>query len=258
MTDATVNPVTVAWESLPERTRLVLELRLSGDTLDEVGSTIGVTRERVRQIQVNAGETLLSALDQALPRAASGTSMLDDQPAVPEDQLPPSLLTAPSLPMSVVLGMLGVVRPRTWAGDLPVWWTRRPGILDVRLRDLAAQAPFADDELPERAAEVGRHRGLPLHELLADERSPVKRGPAAGWVRHSREGVDAVYLWLKAQDEPRSSAEIAGAVAWGEHALRGAMRRDPRFGQRRPEGTWVLSEWVSAQRSAAMRTRSTW
>lgn len=246
MTDPIADPVMAAWEALSPRDRTVLELRLSGATLDQVGAAIGVTRERVRQIQVRGEEDMLSALDKHLPDlAAELHRLLDDHAAVADADLYTALDVAPSVPMSAVLRTLGVSRPRTWAGDLTGWWTLRPAAVDVQLRDLAAQAPFADDELAQRAAAIGMPQGLPLRELLADEGSPLTAGPAGGWVRYSRAGADAAYLWLKDQAEPRSSAEIASAVGANERALREAMRRDPRFAQRRPEGTWVLSEWRS-------------
>ena len=53
-----------ALDELPERERSVLELRygLSGDadpmSLEAIGRTLGLTRERVRQIEANALETL--------------------------------------------------------------------------------------------------------------------------------------------------------------------------------------------------------
>ena len=96
----------------------------------------------------------------------------------------------------------------------------------MQLRDLAAQAPFADNELAQRAAETAMPRGLPLRELLADEQSPLTPGPAGGWVRYARQGADAAYLCLKDQAEPRSSAEIAGAV--GGNRTRVARGNAPR------------------------------
>jgi hypothetical protein len=67
MTKEPINAITAAWEALTLRDRTVLELRLSGATLDQVGVTIGVTRERVRQIQLRAEETLLTVLDTRPP-----------------------------------------------------------------------------------------------------------------------------------------------------------------------------------------------
>jgi hypothetical protein len=247
MTPATPDdPVTIAWESLPTRDRLVVELRLSGATLDEIGTKIGVTKERVRQIQVHAEKAMLSAADRYAPDLRSALArVLDDQSAVPGDDLYQALSAGPGLPLSAVLRALGTVQPQTWAGPLTGWWTRSPGALDVQLRNLAAQAPFPDDELTVRAGEVGLPLGLPLQNLLTSERSPVKRGPVGGWVRHPGERADAAYLWLKARDEQAPCREIANALGWKESALREAMRRDPRFAQRRPEGTWVLDEWRS-------------
>jgi Sigma-70, region 4 len=244
MTDLIADPFIAAWETLTPRDRTVLELRLSGATLDQAGVTIGLTRERIRQIQVRSEKALLSALDKYLPDLRTELHrLLDDHAAVAEGDLYTALATAPSVPVSAALRALGVARPRTWAGDLAGWWTLRPGAVDVQLRDLAAQAPFADDELTQRAAEIGMPQGLPLRELLGGEQSPLTPGPAGGWVRYARPGADAAYLWLKDQAEPGSSAEIAAAAGSNEHALREVMRRDPRFAQRRPEGTWVLSEW---------------
>jgi len=135
MTNPTVDPVMAVWETLTSRGRTVVELRLSGVTFDHIGTTIGVTRERARQIHSHAQEALLSALDKYLPDLrAELARILDDYSAVAESELHASLGTAPSLPMSAVLRALGVARPRTWAGDLVGWWTLRPGSLDVQLR----------------------------------------------------------------------------------------------------------------------------
>src|SRR5262249_23291699 len=153
---------------------------------DVVGSTIGVTRARVGQIQNRAEGALRSALNRyLLPEVrAELTRILDDHPAIADNEVRTSLGTASGSPMAVALRVLGVARPRSWAGDLTGWWTRRPGALDVRLRDLAAQAPFTDDELDERAEALGLRSDLPLRELLTAEGSPIRRGPAGGWVRH--------------------------------------------------------------------------
>ena len=47
-----------ALQILPERTREILILRSQGKTLGECGKLLGITRERVRQIQHKALETL--------------------------------------------------------------------------------------------------------------------------------------------------------------------------------------------------------
>ena len=45
-------------DRLPERERLVIRRRLAGKTLVEVGKEMGVTRERVRQIETSAKQSL--------------------------------------------------------------------------------------------------------------------------------------------------------------------------------------------------------
>ena len=54
---------------LPERTARILMLRAQGATLEEIGSAVGLTRERVRQIEEKARERL--ARDGALRRLAA-------------------------------------------------------------------------------------------------------------------------------------------------------------------------------------------
>jgi hypothetical protein len=114
------------------------------------------------------------------------------------------------------------------------------------LRDLAAQAPFPADELDARAKGLDFPDGLPVERLLSDPASPLLRGRDGGWLRRMGEGRDAAFLWLSGQGEPRPGPEIAAAVGWDDRALREAMRRDERFVQVRPEGTWALADWRPA------------
>lgn len=43
-----------AVKQLPERRRLVMEGRMAGKTLEQVGDDMGITKERVRQLESNA------------------------------------------------------------------------------------------------------------------------------------------------------------------------------------------------------------
>lgn len=47
-----------ALEELPERRRIVLQMRAGGRTIDEVGGVLGVSRERVRQIEYDGLQML--------------------------------------------------------------------------------------------------------------------------------------------------------------------------------------------------------
>jgi hypothetical protein len=135
-----------AWDGLDDRQRLVLELRLNGRTLEDITDVAGgVTRERVRQIQVKAERTLLAVIDRLLPDLRQRLdATLGEVSAVPEALIWSELGTLGGVPAAITLRSLGIGRPRTWAGDLVGWWTTRPALLDVQLRDLAAQAPFVE------------------------------------------------------------------------------------------------------------------
>lgn len=67
-------------ENLPYRARRVLELREQGHTLDEVGQIFGVTRERIRQIEKQAGGVDQGmAADNAWARLLGETEAQRDQ-----------------------------------------------------------------------------------------------------------------------------------------------------------------------------------
>ena len=63
-----------ALQKLPERQRRVLELRFGFDgesaSLEAIGKELGLTRERVRQLEAAAMTALAAELDADLARAA--------------------------------------------------------------------------------------------------------------------------------------------------------------------------------------------
>ncbi len=231
-------------EALDDRERDVLRRRRAGETLDAIGGDLGVVRERVRQLQQRAERKLLTAAETRRPgwREAVGR-LLADSPAVSDAEVAAVLVDRVGLARRALLGALVVRHPRTWAGELRGWWTRRPAALEVTLRDLAAQAPFAANELRDWAGAVGLPEGLPVERLLADPASPLLLGRDGGWLRRSAIGRDAAFLWLSSQGEPRTGREVAAAVGRDQRPLVETMRRDSRFVQVRPEGTWALADW---------------
>jgi Sigma-70, region 4 len=236
--------ITVAWLTLAPRAQLVLEMRFAGATLEETGRALGVTRERARQLQRDAESQILAVVARLRPGVNEEINdRLGDLCAVSERELA-DLLDTPDAARDVLLRALGAEPPRTWCGDLRGWWTLLPAALIERLRALADQAPFADFELADRANALGLSVELPLVDLLGAKRSPLVHQMALGWLRRTAKGRDAAYLWLTAQAEPRRAEEIADAVAWpSKRALREAIRRDERFVQLRPEGSWALRDW---------------
>lgn len=79
-------------------------------------------------------------------------------------------------------------------------------------------------------------------------RGPLTRGLGGTWLRRSAKHRDAAYLWLANEGQPRRAEVVAPAIgADSARGLKEGLRRDDRFRQIRPEGTWALSEWPAAE-----------
>jgi len=232
-----------AWQSLPERSATVLTGRVAGHTLAELGGAFGLTRERVRQLQLKAERDLVRAQRRHAPELLEKlTVMLGELPAVADDEVSLLLVTRASYARQALFRSLGIARPRTMSGDLQGWWTRHPAALESRLRELSALAPMTDEELQASAAELALPAALPLEDLLQSPESKLTHH-SAGWIRTARAGRDLAYLWLRREGEPRTATDIAEVTDTSEHAIRETMRRDEAFAQVRPEGTWALRDW---------------
>jgi hypothetical protein len=246
-----------AWLGLSERDRSLLGWRAAGETLAQVGVRLAVTRERVRQLQVQAESTLLETFGADVASLRQEVAAVVGQhAAVPEPLIQQTLGTRATAALTPLLSALGFVTPQTWAGELTGWWSDTAEAVDASLRKLAAQAPFATD-LHEQAARMGLPAGLPLQELFVSKRSPLVPAPAliGGWTRRSAKGRDSAFLWLNGQGEPRSSEAIAEAIGWPSlRGLRESLRRDQRFTQLRPEGSWALSSWTTTKDRAQYRS----
>jgi len=239
-------PLDLAWReaSLSAREEEVLLLRLD-HTLRAIGEELTISPERVRQIERAAKERLGHALRAAAPtEVASLGELLGQQAAVAEADIELCLHASSRQRLPVALSALGIAPPRTWAGILAGWWARDLIALDRMLRDLAAKAPFPDNELPPLARAVGLPTGLPLIPIMDHPASPITRHRAGPWwVRRRAVHRDAAYLWLASHGKPTECSEIAAHLGIEDHPMRENMRRDDRFVQLRPAGTWALSEW---------------
>ena len=230
--------------ALTSREEEVLRQRLD-HKLDDIGTNLGLSRERVRQIEKAAAERLMRALRKdASAEVAMLSELLGQHVAVADFDVESCLRPDSREHLLVALFVLGVVRPRSWAGILDGWWTRDVRALDRTLRDLAAKAPFLDQELHPLADAVGLPDAMPLLPLLNHPASPIVSHPAGPWwVGRRAAHRDAAYLWLAEQGAPARLSDVASRIGIAEHAMREAMRRDDRFVQLRPAGTWALAEW---------------
>ncbi|SCE04567.1 sigma factor-like helix-turn-helix DNA-binding protein [Streptomyces sp. DvalAA-19] len=241
-----------AWESgvFDERERAVVAGRSEGRTLDEVGEALGLSRERVRQIQNRARKRLTEMADLVQDGWREKAHATGTSPAAPREAFAAAIGVVDHVALDELLATAGLEAPRTWAGPLRGWWSIDAGALDGALRRLIDTAPFRGDELGRAAAEAGLPAGLPLAELLTHPGSRLALSPDRHWVRRKARGRDAAYLWLLESGRPCQPDElIAPMAATTVAAVREALRRDDRFRQVRPEGTWALTEWTHLRAS---------
>lgn len=235
-----------AWHSpaLDDRDRAIAAARAAGRTLDDVGDEHGMSRERARQIQVRVQRALAAAADAVHDGWRSTTRAVGEAPATPRAAFAAALGVLDHVALDSLLPEAGLGAPRTWAGPLHGWWTTRPDALDAALRELVETAPLRGDELGQAASAVGVPEDLPLAGLLADSGSRLALSPDGHWVRRRARGRDAAYLWLLEAGRPCTADELLRPMSTTTvAAVREALRRDDRFTQIRPEGTWALTEW---------------
>ncbi|MFB9832264.1 sigma factor-like helix-turn-helix DNA-binding protein [Actinoallomurus acaciae] len=234
-----------------ERERAVIRGRAEGRTLDKVGATLGLSRERVRQIQNRARKRLTDMADIIQDGWRETARFAGAGPATPREGFATALGVVDHVALEELLAAAGLDAPRTWAGPLRGWWSADPGALDRALRRLVDTAPFRGDDLGRAASEAGLPRGLPLGWLLSHPESRLALSPDGHWVRRKARGRDAAYLWLLETGRPCQADELlAPMAATTPAAVREALRRDDRFRQIRPEGTWALAEWKHLRASA--------
>ncbi|MFE1166178.1 sigma factor-like helix-turn-helix DNA-binding protein [Nocardiopsis sp. NPDC058789] len=237
-------------ELLDQRERDIVTARAEGRTLDEVGSNLGLSRERVRQLQRRSRGLLAERADIAREGWKRTLHEVGSGLATPRRVFAAALGLADHAALDELLVAAGLSRPRTWAGPLGGWWSVTPEALGVGLRRLTTSAPFRGDELDLEADRAGLPRDLPLTALLTHPDSRLALSVDRHWVRRRARGRDAAYLWLLEVGRPcRLEEMLASMDAVNMAAAREALRRDERFRQIRPEGTWALAEWTHLRSS---------
>ncbi|MFI1488699.1 sigma factor-like helix-turn-helix DNA-binding protein [Streptomyces sp. NPDC020747] len=240
-----------AWETgIVERERVVVTGRAEGMTLDKIGATLGLTRERARQIQNQARKRLSEMADIVQDGWRETTRTAGAGPAAPRAAFAAALGVVDHVALDELLAAAGLDAPRTWAGPLRGWWSADPSALDGALRRLVDTAPFRGDDLDRAASEAGLPAGLPLAWLLSHSESRLALSSDRHWVRRKAQGRDAAYLWLLEAGRPcRADELLTPMAATTVAAVREALRRDDRFRQIRPESTWALAEWTHLRAS---------
>ncbi|MDN2495884.1 RNA polymerase subunit sigma-70 [Nocardia nova] len=244
--DPQVDWLARAWAGLPERSRAMFIARDQGMTLQEIGDQHRLTREGARQVLNKTARWICDHADKALPgwKAAiiGGCAGL----ATPRANIAASVGVGDHPAVSVLAEAAGLRPPRTWAGDLAGWWSSDSRALGSALRDISGRAPFESELLAVMASEYQIPDGIPLEDLLSSDGSHLIRS-GHQWLRRRARIRDAAYLWMLQQGAPSRVEQILPAVnAVSTHALAEALRRDDRFVQIRPEGSWALAEWPRA------------
>ncbi|GAB5080373.1 sigma factor-like helix-turn-helix DNA-binding protein [Arthrobacter sp. AD-310] len=236
------NWLDTAWGCLSERSREILTRRSRRETLEAIGAEVGLTRERVRQLESRGAKLLVSAQEINEPNLPNQIlEYLGDQSAVPDDVIAALLGTHASAAATVLLKHLGVQPPVLRSGPLIGYWSTKPRALHAQLKALLEHLPLSDEELGQVAQTLDIPSSVPWRPILQkDYRAELTE---LGWVRAARIPRDRSYLWLRQQGEPRTVLEIANVAGASEHATRETMRRDEAFAQVRPEGTWALTDW---------------
>ncbi|MCK9921140.1 hypothetical protein MXD61_04325 [Frankia sp. AgPm24] len=238
-------PAETGGDVLDERERTIVTGRAAGMTRDEVGAALGLSRERVRQLQNQARRRLAERADVVHVGWREKARACGAGLAASRDTFTAELGLVDHAAVDELLAAAGLEPPRTWAGALWGWWSVDPGALDGALRRLADAAPFRGDEIDQVAVEVGLPVGLPLAELLAHSESRLALSPDGHWVRRKARGRDAAYLWLLEAGRPCQPEELlVPMAATTVAAVREALRRDDRFRRIHPEGRWALAEWT--------------
>ncbi|MFC9271116.1 sigma factor-like helix-turn-helix DNA-binding protein [Streptomyces zhihengii] len=241
-----------AWETgvFDERERAVVAGRSKGRTFDEVGKALGLSRERVRQVQSGTRKRLVVMADMVQDSWRERLRTMGAGAATPRGDFAAMLGIVDHVLLDELLAAAGLAAPRTWAGPLRGWWSADPGALGSALRRLIDAAPFRGDDLGRAASESGLPAGLPLTWLLSHSESRLALSADGHWVRRKARGRDAAYLWLLEAGRPcRAEELLAPMAATTAAAVREALRRDDRFRQIRPEGTWALVEWTHLRAS---------
>ena len=221
-------------------------------TLAAVGERLGITRERVRQIQERAAADLLRISEEETPGLLVRWQGLLDGRAASEEELLGHVGDGEDERLERVLGRellrrMGARTPLSFDGRLAGWWSLDERTLIDELLAIVDRLPFEVGFLP---TVVGKTPEGPYVELLMGKGSPARFLETAGaWVRRRAAYRDGAYVLLLHHGDPTVISAIAEALGTSANALGESLRRDERFIQLRPSGAWALSSWSSDNRT---------
>jgi Sigma-70, region 4 len=245
--------------ALGERIRRVLANRLFADrpvTLDELGQDLGLTRERVRQIEGKARAEMVAELEPGKPLGAVSAAIRE--------------LVGVVLPLDDLLSLVPALARLVEGAEQPAWRVLDRLDDSFEIKDGWCAVPTvlsAQTETMTRVQEVtNRHGVTRLSDLvLRSPNQPSELTPAslAEWLRYCGCTVDGDHVFTRLQSvgdraaailsiaaEPMSAQDILSRfdVERSLPSLRNAMGSDDRFA-RVDRDKWALAEWGLASYS---------
>ncbi|MEV0156006.1 sigma factor-like helix-turn-helix DNA-binding protein [Micromonospora sp. NPDC050686] len=239
--------------ALDGRAQEILARRFFADapeTLDELGRAMGVTRERVRQIEAKARANMVEALQPSKPLELIGAAARE--------------LIGTVLPLNSLLDLLPALARTVDSVQQPAW-----RVLD-RLDDayeiedgwcvsptMVAAQTTTQTRLLELANPHGVVRLIDIDELNPNVPADSQQDALVAWLRHCGYTVDGEHVLTRTQSvgdwagailsivgSPMSSQELLDrfAVRRSVGSLRNAMSIDERF-ERVDRDRWALAEW---------------
>jgi hypothetical protein len=239
--------------ALDDRAQQILARRFFADhpeTLDEIGCNLGITRERVRQIESRARTDMLQALE-------SGGALGAVSAAVRE-------LVGSVLPLADLLRLIPALARPVHAAGQPGWWIMDRLDDAYEIKDGWCAAPTilsAQTETLTRLQEQANRHGVavisdlgPLNPNLPEESA---LSSLRDWLSYCGYVVEEDYVFARVQsvgDRAAAILSIVGLPMLSQDilnrlgverslgSLRNAMAYDDRF-ERVDRDKWALPEW---------------
>lgn len=242
--------------SFDEREDLILRDRILAragrlSTLDELGSRLGVTRERVRQIEQRVVKSLLKSAHGAVGRRSTSLAARLGA-AVPLGSTPfEDSLRWVIRDVDVSMAALGADVLLYLAGPYKEddgWLIRSPdqGRLTAARSDLLSSVDEGDVLAPADVTKVLTSAGIlePLHERWIDHLDLFRR-TQHGLLRWDGSTLDKLYRLLRLRGQPATTEELLSELGetLNPRGIRARLMEDSRFVRINLRGEFALPEW---------------
>jgi hypothetical protein len=223
---------------LSQYEQVVLVRRTEGETLEKIASSLGYTRERIRQFEAEAKKKVRSRVER-LP------SQILDQ--IAEDQIYTVnqiahmfSISSGNSRLSAILECIGLV---VLDFDSYSLCAKSQEIFDNLTNSLAAAAPLKLDALKVFLEKYVAYESVGTKMTIACDKVAI--WPELGLVRNKSRIRDWLFLTLQNAGTQISVATLASKLEMSGRALTAQIARDERFVKNSIEGLVGLATWVS-------------